>query len=44
METDEPAQLDRVMARLADGDLAYAVTLAKEWQAPIARLVRTLLR
>ena len=44
MEIDEPAQLDRVMARLADGDMAYPVTLAKEWQAPIARLVRTLLR
>src|SRR5688500_8442742 len=44
MQTDEPAQLDRVMARLADGDEAYAVTLAKEWQEPIARLVRTLLR
>jgi hypothetical protein len=43
MQTDEPAQLDRVMARLADGDVAYAVTLAKEWQGPIARLVRTLL-
>jgi len=44
MQTDEPAQLDRVMARLADGDAAYAVTLAKEWHEPIARLVRTLLR
>ena len=44
METDEHAQLDRVMARLAAGDVAYAVTLAKDWQGPIARLVRTLLR
>lgn len=44
MELDEPAQLDRVMARLAGGDLAYAVTLENGWRGPIARLVRTLLR
>ena len=28
METDDPAQLDHVMAHLAAGDLAFAVTLA----------------
>ena len=44
METDDPAQLDHVMAQLAGGDLAFAVTLANGWHAPIARLVRTLLR
>ena len=44
METDDPAQLDHVMAHLAGGDLAFAVTLANGWHAPIARLVRTLLR
>ena len=44
MEMDEPAQLDVVMARLAAGDLAYAVTLERGWHGPIARLVRTLLR
>lgn len=43
METDDPAKLDRVMARLADGDVAYAVTLAEGWQRPLARLVRALL-
>jgi len=43
MESDDPAQLDRVMARLAAGDMAYAVTLAKGCERPIARLVRTLL-
>jgi hypothetical protein len=43
METDDPATLDRVMARLADGDVAYAVTLAEGWYRPIARLVRALL-
>ncbi|MEO8695301.1 MAG: hypothetical protein ABI658_17380 [Acidimicrobiales bacterium] len=43
METDDPAQLDRVMARLADGDLAYVVTLAEGWRGPLARLVRALL-
>ena len=44
MELDEPAQLDRVMARLADGDVAYLVTLENGWRGPIARLVRALLR
>jgi hypothetical protein len=44
METDEPAQLDRVMARLADGDMAYVFTLEQGWRGPIASLVRTLLR
>jgi len=44
METDEPAQLDHVMARLAAGDLAYAVALADRWQRPIGRLVRNVLR
>src|SRR5438067_662844 len=44
METDDPAQLDHVMAHLAGGDLAFAITLANGWHAPIARLVRTLLR
>ena len=43
METDEPAQLDHVMARLADGDPAYVFTLEQGWREPIARLVRTLL-
>src|SRR5258708_6466386 len=43
MQLDEPAQLDHVMARLAAGDLAYAVTLANGWRRPIAGLVRTLL-
>jgi DNA-directed RNA polymerase specialized sigma24 family protein len=43
MESDDPAQLDRVMARLAAGDVAYAVTLATGCARPIARLVRTLL-
>jgi hypothetical protein len=40
MNTDEPATLELVMARLADGDLAYTVTLAQGWYCPIARLVR----
>src|SRR5258708_34481621 len=44
METDDPVQLDHVMAHLAAGDLAFAVTLANGWHAPIARVVRPLLR
>ena len=44
MTTDEPAQLDFVMARLADGDMAYVFTLEQGWHGPIARMVRTLLR
>jgi hypothetical protein len=43
METDDPATLDHVMARLAAGDLAYAVTLAQGWCRPIGLLVTTLL-
>ena len=41
METDEPASLEHVMARLAAGDQAYTFTLASRWYAPIARLVRS---
>jgi hypothetical protein len=44
MESDEPANLEQVMARLAAGDLAYVVTLAQGWYRPIASLVRRLLR
>jgi hypothetical protein len=44
MQSDEPAQLDYVMARLAAGDLAFVFALANGWRGPIERLVRTLLR
>ena len=43
METDDPAPLEHVMARLAAGDEAYIFTLATGWYGPIARLVSTLL-